>query len=123
MNKEEVNKVKTLLSKPERVVIVTHKSPDGDAIGSSLGLYNFLLKKGHQVTVIVPNEYPAFLHWMPGDDKVVNFEKQKDPAKKLIADAELIFCLDFNTLKRIEEVGDEVKKSKAIKFLIDHHPQ
>jgi len=123
MNTEEVNKVKSLLNKPKRVIIVTHKSPDGDAIGSSLGLYNLLLKKGHQVTVIVPNEYPAFLHWLPGDEKVVNYEKQTEQAKKLIADAELIFCLDFNTLKRIDEVGVEVEKAKAIKFLIDHHPQ
>ena len=92
-------------------------------MGSSLGLYNYLIQKDHKVTVITPNDYPAFLSWMPGDKKVIDFSKKAAAAKKLVAQAELIFCLDFNSLKRIDKLGDEVAKSKAIKFIIDHHLQ
>lgn len=116
------DKVKALLAKPERIVIVTHKNPDGDAIGSSLGLYHYLVKKGHPVTVIVPNDFAPFLKWMPGCDTILDFEKNTAKAKEIIAQAEIIFCLDFNTIKRIEEAGEEVRRSTAIKFLIDHHP-
>jgi bifunctional oligoribonuclease and PAP phosphatase NrnA len=123
LNATEVKKVKTLLSKPRNIVIVTHWSPDGDAIGSSLGLYNFLIKSKHKVTVITPNDYPKFLNWMKGNNKVINFQKNAASGKKAVDKAELIFCLDFNVLKRIDLLGEEVDKSKAIKFLIDHHPQ
>jgi bifunctional oligoribonuclease and PAP phosphatase NrnA len=123
LNASEVKKVKSLLSKPKNIVIVTHWSPDGDAMGSSLGLYNFLIKKKHKVTVITPNDYPKFLSWMKGNSKVLNFQKSASPGKKAVAKAELIFCLDFNVLKRIDALGDEVEKSGAVKFLIDHHPQ
>jgi phosphoesterase RecJ-like protein len=122
MNSTELTQVKDLLARPERVVIVTHRSPDGDAIGSSLGLYNILLRKGHTVTVIVPNDFPPFLKWMPGAEKIVVFEKDTEAAKKLVAGAELIFCLDFNNLSRIDKLGDEVRQARAVKFLIDHHP-
>ncbi|MBL7888640.1 MAG: DHH family phosphoesterase [Bacteroidia bacterium] len=123
MNAKQVKEVKSLLAKPKHIVIVTHWSPDGDAMGSSLGLYNYLIQKDHKVTVITPNDYPAFLSWMPGDKKVIDFSKKAATAKKLVAQAELIFCLDFNSLKRIDKLGDEVAKSKAIKFIIDHHLQ
>lgn len=123
MNAKQVKEVKSLLAKPKHIVIVTHWSPDGDAMGSSLGLYNYLIQKDHKVTVITPNDYPAFLSWMPGDKKVIDFSKKTNAAKKHVAQAELIFCLDFNSLKRIDKLGDEVAKSKAIKFIIDHHLQ
>ncbi|MCK6649544.1 MAG: DHH family phosphoesterase [Bacteroidia bacterium] len=123
MNAKQVKEVKSLLAKPKHIVIVTHWSPDGDAMGSSLGLYNYLIQKDHKVTVITPNDYPAFLSWMPGDKKVIDFSKKAAAAKKLVAQAELIFCLDFNSLKRIDKLGDEVAKSKALKFIIDHHLQ
>jgi bifunctional oligoribonuclease and PAP phosphatase NrnA len=123
LNATEVRKVKALLSKPRTIVIVTHWSPDGDAIGSSLGLYNYLLKKKHKVTVITPNDYPASLFWMKGNNKVIDFQKNETAGKKSVKKAEVIFCLDFNTLKRIDKLGEEVEKSGAVKFLIDHHPQ
>jgi bifunctional oligoribonuclease and PAP phosphatase NrnA len=123
LNATEIKKVKLLLSKPKNIVIVTHWSPDGDAIGSSLGLYNFLLKKKHKITVITPNDYPKFLSWMKGNNKVVNFQQKAAAGKKAVAKADIIFCLDFNVLKRIDLLGDEVEKSEAVKFLIDHHPQ
>ncbi|MCW3102002.1 MAG: exopolyphosphatase-like enzyme [Bacteroidetes bacterium] len=123
MNPTEVKKVKALLSKPKNIVIVTHWSPDGDAIGSSLGLYNYLLKKGHSITVITPNDYPTFLSWMKGEKKILNFQKKHSAAKKLVAKADLIFCLDFNSLKRIDKLGEEVSAAPAIKLIIDHHLQ
>ncbi|MES2593200.1 MAG: DHH family phosphoesterase [Bacteroidota bacterium] len=123
MNAKQVKEVKTLLSTPKNIVIVTHWSPDGDAMGSSLGLYNYLIQKKHKVTVIAPNEYPSFLFWLPGNKKVVDFTADPKVAKAAVAKANIVFCLDFNSLKRINALGDEVGKSKALKFIIDHHLQ
>lgn len=123
MTTEDISRIKELLSSPKKIIITTHRSPDADAIGSSLGLYHFLLKKKHDVIVITPNSYPEFLHWLPGNKDVINYEGKKNRAKKLVMDAELIFCLDYNALKRMEEFGEVVGESKAIKILIDHHQQ
>lgn len=123
MKANKVLEIKALLSKPKQVVIVTHWSPDGDAMGSSLGLYNYLIQKKHKVTVITPNDYPSFLFWLPGNDKVINFSATAKPAKIAVAKADIIFCLDFNSLKRIDALGDEVGKSKGLKCIIDHHLQ
>ncbi len=123
MNANKTKEIKALLSTPKKIVIVTHWSPDGDAMGSSLGLYNYLIKKKHKVTVVTPNDYPSFLFWMPGNKKVINFSLNARPAKLAVAKADLIFCLDFNSLKRIAALGDEVAKSKALTCMIDHHLQ
>lgn len=123
MNAKEVKEVKVLLSKPKNIVIVTHWSPDGDAMGSSLGLYNYLIQLKHKVSVITPNDYPSFLFWLPGNKKVTDFTKNPKSPKTVVAKADLIFCLDFNSLKRIDKLGDAVAKSKGIKFIIDHHLQ
>ncbi len=117
----DLNSLKELFSKPKKIVITTHKNPDGDAMGSSLGLYNYLILRGHTVNVITPNSYPHFLHWIPGNETVTVFNKHTDKAKKLIAEAEITFSLDYNNLSRIEEAGKEVEKSKAVKIMIDHH--
>jgi len=123
LKSEEILRVKDLLQTSKNIVITTHRNPDGDAIGSSLGLYNYLIQKKHKVSVIVPNNFPNFLRWMPGENTVLVFEKQTDEAKKLIQEADVIFCLDFNVLHRIELMGEEVASSKAFKITIDHHPQ
>jgi phosphoesterase RecJ-like protein len=123
LNTKQVKEVRSLLSKPKNIAIVTHWSPDGDAMGSSLGLYQYLLLLKHKVTVITPNDYPAFLEWLPGNKKVIDFTKNPKAGKAAVAKAELIFCLDFNSLKRIDKLGDEVTASEAIKFIIDHHQQ
>lgn len=121
MNAKQIIELKALLAKPKKIVIVTHWSPDGDAMGSSLGLYNYLIQKKHKITVITPNDYPAFLNWMKGNDTVIDFSKDAKKAKDAVSKAELIFTLDFNSLKRIDKLGPEIQKSKAIKILIDHH--
>jgi phosphoesterase RecJ-like protein len=117
----DLNSLKNLFSSPKKIVITTHKNPDGDAMGSSLGLYNYLIQHGHTVDVITPNTYPQFLHWIPGNETVTVFNKQTDKAKRLIAEAEIIFSLDYNNLSRIEDAGKEVEKTTAVKIMIDHH--
>lgn len=123
MTHQEIEEIKILLSERKRIVIITHKNPDGDAMGSSLGLYNYLLRKKHRVKVITPNGYPTFLQWLPGDDKVIEHTESPEIAEKHIKNADVIFCLDFNALSRIGDVGPLVKKAKATKILIDHHLQ
>ena len=102
MKATELNQLKAFLSEPRKVVITTHKGPDGDAMGSSLALYNYLIKKGHSVHVITPNDYPSFLKWMKGDEHVIEYCFNEEKAKKITQSAEIIFCLDFNTLVRID---------------------
>lgn len=118
----EINALKDVLAQPKRIVITTHYKPDGDAMGSSLGLYNYLIQKGHQIKVISPSDYPMFLHWLPGNAEVLIYTEQPEESKQYVADADLIFCLDFNALARIDTLGELVRESKAHKVLIDHHP-
>ena len=123
MKAPELKKLKSILAKPRKIVIVTHWSPDGDAMGSSLGLYNYLVKKKHKVNVITPNAYPTFLSWLPANSKVLDYQNDTPKAEKLIAAAELIFCLDFNSLQRIDKMAVPVAASAAVKVMIDHHLQ
>jgi phosphoesterase RecJ-like protein len=115
--------LKTLLDSPKRVAIVTHFKPDADALGSSLGLANLLVKKGHNVSVISPSDYPDFLAWMPGKELVLALSNRaaEQKAAELVAQAEVIFCLDFSSLKRIHEVGPMVANAKGTKIMVDHH--
>ncbi|CAN5615695.1 bifunctional oligoribonuclease/PAP phosphatase NrnA [soil metagenome] len=119
---QKLNEFKGLLSSPKNIVITTHHKPDADALGSSLGLAGYLKKLHHQVTVITPTDYPDFLGWMVGNDEVIVYEdnNQKNSGR-LFDSADVIFCVDFPSLSRINEVGDLVRKSKATKILIDHH--
>lgn len=122
ISEDNIQKAKKTMLNYDKIVIVTHLSPDGDALGSSLGLYHFLMEFGKkEVQVIVPNDYPVFLHWMPGAKSMINAEWHKRDAEVAIASAELIFCLDFNTPKRIGRLENLVRQSNAKKILIDHH--
>ena len=116
-----MQELKNLLSAKQNVVITTHVNPDGDAIGSSVALLNFLIKMGHDVSVIVPNDYPDFLKWMKNDELIINYSNSKNESQEKIKNASLIFCLDFNNLNRINQLGDYISESKAKKVLIDHH--
>jgi phosphoesterase RecJ-like protein len=119
---QNIQALQTFLSSPRKIVILTHFKPDADALGSSLGLSGYLKKKKHTVTVITPSDYPNFLSWMPGNSEVLVFQKDKPvlPAS-VIEKADIIFCLDFNTLSRINELGEMVRTSMAKKVLVDHH--
>jgi bifunctional oligoribonuclease and PAP phosphatase NrnA len=122
---KDLQALQLLLDSPKKVVILTHFKPDADALGSSLGLAWYLKRRGHSVDVITPSDYPDFLAWMPGKEMVTSLTKEsKEPevkARALIANAELIFCLDFSSLSRINELGEMVKKASAKKVMVDHH--
>lgn len=109
------------VDRADRIVIVSHVSPDGDAIGSSLGLWHFFESQGKTAHVVVPNQFPDFLKWMPGAKEVVLYDRYKDFADRLIARADVICCLDFNQLSRIDRMADAVAEAKGRKILIDHH--
>ncbi len=121
LNMLELDSLKEYLAEPRHIVITTHPKPDGDAMGSSLGLYAYLLLKGHQVSVITPTDYPTFLDWLPNNSDVIIYTEKPELSQQLIALADLIFCLDFNSLVRIYDLGTYVRDSKAKKVLIDHH--
>ena len=91
------NKLKELLETPKRIVITTHHKPDGDAIGSSLALYHYLLKKGHKATVVSPTDYPSFLQWLPGNEAVLDFEQVERKAVDAVEHAQIIFCLELSS--------------------------
>ncbi len=118
-----VSALQTLLAQPRQVVITTHHKPDADALGSSLAWATYLKKKGHSVTVVTPSDYPAFLNWMEGNDEVVVYEPLHNDrqVQDLVRRADVIFCLDFNCLARINELGEYVRAAPATKVLIDHH--
>lgn len=116
-----IENIASELSAGKNIVITTHHKPDGDAMGSSLGLYHFLCALGHNVHVITPTDYPYFLHWMPGHPEVINFMEAEAKASELVASADWIFCTDFNNLTRINELGELVRMSNAKKAMIDHH--
>jgi phosphoesterase RecJ-like protein len=119
---QKITEVEELLDKCDKIVIITHVSPDGDAIGSSLGLYHYLMGLGNDVNIIVPNSFPDFLKWIPGSKDILNYERHPEFAQKLIDEAELIFCLDFNIPKRALHLGTLVEAAKGKKILVDHHP-
>ena len=117
----EVDHVEKWFERAEKIVIVSHVSPDGDAIGSSLGLYHFLTSQEKTVNVIVPNAFPEFLHWMPGAKEVIVYDKYKEYADKLINEADVLCCLDFNVLSRIDNMEEVVRNTPARKMMVDHH--
>jgi len=123
MIEDQLEKLKHLLDKPATVVIIPHKNPDGDAMGSCLALQGVINQLGHSSTVVAPNEYPTFLHWLPGHDKVLIYENNIKIADELISKADMIFTLDFNTLKRIDQMGVRISESNAKKIMIDHHQE
>ncbi len=121
MNLEDIKTIKGLLSTQQKIVIVPHKNPDGDAIGSTLALWHYLSNKGQKATIVAPNDYPKFLKWMPGNQKIVNFEKQNSLAKRSIEEATIIFTLDFNHLGRIGQMQELLEASNSTFVMIDHH--
>ncbi|GAB2791810.1 phosphoesterase RecJ-like protein [Hymenobacter luteus] len=120
-----ISELKELLAHPRQIFITTHHKPDADALGSSLGLAGYLRKKGHSVTVVTPSDYPNFLAWMPGNEEVVVYEPTENDAqvREIIGTAEVLFCLDFSCLGRINELGEYIRQAPGTKVLIDHHQE
>ncbi len=118
----DIEHVEKWFEKADNIVIVTHVSPDGDAIGSSLGLYHFLFSQGKTVHVVVPNAFPDFLKWMPGSKDIILYSRYKEFADKLIREADVVCVLDLNALSRLDNLQDVVKNTSARKMMVDHHP-
>lgn len=123
MTNEEISKVKELLKPSKKIVIVPHKGPDGDAMGSTLALKILLEEQGHFVHLIAPNDYPDFLKWMPYQEEVLIYDKEPQKCDPIIAEAEVIFTLDFNHLSRAGEMYESLQAAKAKFIMIDHHQQ
>lgn len=120
MNFEKEN-ILHRIKQAKSIVITSHVSPDGDAIGSSLAMYHFLSTFNSNLTVLVPNDFPNFLNWLEGSENIILFEKKQNEAKILLEHADIIFCLDYNETIRTAYMKDAIDSSKAFKILIDHH--
>lgn len=121
---DSVARLRELLSEKENqnIVLVVHTNPDGDALGSSMAWRSILQRMGHNVTVVAPNKYPYFLEWMDGVTEMINFRNHTEAVEVAVEVADIIFCLDFNTPSRLEELGETIKGNQtAKKVLIDHH--
>jgi phosphoesterase RecJ-like protein len=121
MEKDFISTLKQRLQTPKKAVIIPHKNPDGDALGSTLAWMHFLQNENHEALIISPNDYPKFLNWLPGQEQILIYNQKKELAEKKIEEADLIFTLDFNALTRIDTLGDLVSNAKAEKVMIDHH--
>jgi phosphoesterase RecJ-like protein len=120
----QLRKIKKLLTgKGQNIIIVTHRNPDGDAMGASVALYNFLIKYGHHVNIVVPNSYPQFLLWMPGIENTIVYEKNQEKCNVIFKNCDVLFTLDFNDLNRICEFSENLMPVNCFKILIDHHPE
>ncbi len=121
MKEEDIILVKNLLATPKKIAIIPHRSPDGDAMGSTLALYHFLLKLKHNPVVISPNDFPNFLAWLPGSETVLIYENDKEICTKVLQESELVFTLDFNALHRTGEMEHVLSKLTIPMIMIDHH--
>ena len=122
LSEAELTKLRSIIAAAADIVVIGHVNPDGDAIGSTLAWTNYLQSEGKSVSLIVPDKYPDFLNWLPNTDKILRHDKHPEKTELLVATADLIFCLDLNTLSRTEALADHIASAKAAKVLIDHHP-
>ncbi len=118
---EQQNELRILLGERRKIVVTSHNNPDGDAMGSMLAMYHYLRKKGHQVWAVLPNQYPSFYTWMPGAEDILVYEKTAKEIQKILAEAELVFCLDYNAIDRFGAASEILAKSPARRVMIDHH--
>lgn len=123
ISQQNVDAIRQVVERGRRFVVLAHKNPDGDAVGSTLAMCHFLLSMGKEAVVVLPNVFPAFLSWVPGADAVLFYDKEKERCDTAIAEADVLFCLDFNVLSRTGDVCGSLLSSSAKKVLVDHHPQ
>lgn len=117
-----INEISTLISKSKNILIIGHYNPDGDVVGASLGLYHFLNNGNRTVNVMLPNDFPGFLKWIPGNEKIIIFSKETETAIQLINKADLVFFVDFNEISRIDKIKPYIENLSVPTILIDHHP-
>lgn len=121
LTSDQVAQLSHLISDAKNIIITCHKSPDGDAIGSTLGWAEYLRSIGKEPTIIVPDQYPDFLSWIPNTEKIVRYDKHPEKCDMIFKIADLVFCLDYNTTSRVDEMEKALVSSTAPKVLIDHH--
>lgn len=121
LTSDQVAQLSHLISDAQNIIITCHKSPDGDAIGSSLGWADYLHSLGKEPTIIVPDQYPDFLQWLPNTEKIVRYDKHPEKCNLLFKIADLVFCLDYNATSRVDEMEQALVSARAPKVLIDHH--
>ena len=121
LSKDELELLKQLIDESQSIVITCHQSPDGDALGSSLALAAYLWSLGKETTIIVPDQYPDFLLWLPNTEKIVRYDKHREKCDLLLKIADLVFCLDYNTPSRVDEMQQALINTSAKRILIDHH--
>lgn len=119
----DVERLAAIIGENNFFVLTCHAGPDGDALGSTLGLAHYLKELGKEALVIVPDAFPDFLAWMPGAQEIVRYDKYKEKAELMIAAADVVFAMDYNALSRVDDMGAAIGKAKAVKVLIDHHLQ
>ena len=121
LNDTELDSLRKLLDSSEKIALCCHRSPDGDAIGSVLGMAEYLHECGKVPVMIVPDAYPDFLQWLPGTERMVRYDKHKAFADEILAGADLLFCMDFNTVSRTDSMAESITASAAKKVMVDHH--
>ena len=122
-NTKDIDYLKAIIGEGSFFVLTCHAGPDGDALGSTLGMAHYLRELGKEALVIVPDAFPDFLAWMPGAQEILRFDKQRDKAELMLSMADVIFAMDYNALNRVDDMGALIAKSKAKKVLVDHHLQ
>ena len=118
----DLQSIKDAFSGRKQILLLSHYNPDGDAIGSMLALYHYLLKKGHKVAMMVPNDFPDFLKWMKGSEEVMIYFHQQKRVTEFANASDIIVSVDFNEPKRLKDATQILENSKALKILFDHHP-
>ena len=121
LSPEQLTQLQELISSSQTILITCHKSPDGDAVGSCLGWAEYLRSKGKDPIVIVPDQFPDFLMWLPNTEKIIRYNKHMEKCNMLFKIADLVFCLDFNTPSRVDLMEEALTSTKATRVLIDHH--
>ena len=116
-----IDEVKALLSSPKDIVIFSHRNPDGDAVGSSLGLYHYLRSQGHQAKIVLPSDYPDFLAFLPEVSDILIYDDEEEDSRRAIDQAGVFFILDLNSFDRIDKVAAGLDKDNRPRIMIDHH--
>lgn len=121
LTEEQCSSLLKQIEEAQNIVICCHKSPDGDALGSSLAWAYYLRTQQKQPTIIIPDAYPDFLHWLPGSETILRYDKHKEQGEELMRKADLVFCLDFNSYGRVDAMEQALRESPARRIMIDHH--
>lgn len=117
----DIESVKRLVQAPRKIVLASHKNPDGDTLGAALAMMHYLRKKGHQVTALVPNDFPYYYNWLPGAEEFIIFDRDAKKVREALNESDLLFCLDFNDLERTGNMAPDLKKFSGEKIVVDHH--